>query len=69
MSKLSTLTASILCLSCPAAPADVVQSAADGALIQHHFQIAASPKDAWSALVHPEHWWPADHTWSGRTCA
>ena len=65
MSKFSTLTASILCLACPAAPADVVQSAADGALIEHHFQISASPKDAWSALVHPENWWPADHTWSG----
>ncbi len=65
MAKLAALAASVLCLACPGALAEVVQSSADGALIEHHYQIAASPKDAWSALVHPERWWPADHTWSG----
>jgi uncharacterized protein YndB with AHSA1/START domain len=65
MAKLATLAASVLCLACQAAPAEVVQSSADGALIEHRFQIAASPTDAWTALVHPEQWWPANHTWSG----
>ena len=45
--------------------AEVRQSSADGAIIEHRFQIPATPKDAWGALVHPERWWPADHTWSG----
>jgi uncharacterized protein YndB with AHSA1/START domain len=65
MAKLTALAASMLCLACPPAPAEVVQSSADGALIQHRFQVAAIPSDAWSVLVHPERWWPADHTWSG----
>ena len=48
-----------------AAVAEVKQSAADGAIIEHHFQVSASPDVAWSALTHPERWWPSDHTWSG----
>lgn len=47
------------------ATADVKQSAADGALIEHRFQIAAPPAAAWQVLLHPERWWPKDHTWSG----
>jgi uncharacterized protein YndB with AHSA1/START domain len=47
------------------APAEVKQSSPDGALIEHRFHINASPDIAWAALVHPERWWPADHTWSG----
>lgn len=52
-------------MTCPVAPAEVLQSSADGAVIQHRFSIPGSPADAWSVLVHPEHWWPAEHTWSG----
>lgn len=48
-----------------AASAAVVQSSPDGAIIEHHFTIAAEPAAAWDALVHPDLWWPADHTWSG----
>ena len=48
-----------------AADAAIMQSSADGAIIEHHFQIQASPQAAWIALVHPELWWPSDHTWSG----
>ncbi len=56
----------ILALSATtAAIAEVRQSSADGAIIEHRFQIAATTKDAWAALIHPERWWPADHTWSG----
>jgi uncharacterized protein YndB with AHSA1/START domain len=47
------------------AAAEVQQSAPDGALIEHRFRIAATPAAAWQTLVHPERWWPADHTWSG----
>ena len=49
----------------PPAYAEVVQSAPDGALIEHHFQVRATPAEAWQSLIHPERWWPEDHTWSG----
>jgi uncharacterized protein YndB with AHSA1/START domain len=44
---------------------EVRQAAADSAVVEHHYQIAASPEASWSALVHPELWWPDAHTWSG----
>ena len=47
------------------ATADVRQAAPDGAIIEHRFQISALPAATWQTLVHPERWWPADHTWSG----
>ena len=47
------------------ARSEVVQSAPDGALIEHHFLVARSAEDTWHALIHPESWWPEDHTWSG----
>lgn len=48
-----------------AAHAEVKQSAADGFIVEHKFQIAATPAQAWQALGHPERWWPKNHTWSG----
>jgi len=47
------------------AHAELKQSAADGFLVEHRYQIGAPPDRAWAALVHPERYWPADHTWSG----
>ena len=43
----------------------VVQSAADGFVVEHTYRITAPPAAAWQALVHPERWWPSEHTWSG----
>ncbi len=55
----------ILLLSLAAtAHAEVKQSAADGFVIEHKYQIAATPARAWQALGHPERWWPKAHTWS-----
>jgi uncharacterized protein YndB with AHSA1/START domain len=48
-----------------ASRAAVVQSAADGFIVEHTFRIPAAPATAWQVLVHPERWWPSDHTWSG----
>ncbi len=45
--------------------AELTQSGPDGASIRHEFQIGAAPAEAWQALLHPEKWWPDDHTWSG----
>ncbi len=63
--NLRTLAMSVALLLPLAAAAEVKQSAADGAIIVHRFQVSASPDVAWAALTHPERWWPADHTWSG----
>ena len=48
-----------------AATAEVLQSSPDAITLEHRYPIAATPQQAWRALVHPELWWPSDHTWSG----
>jgi uncharacterized protein YndB with AHSA1/START domain len=45
--------------------AELKQSGPDGAVVEHRYQVAATPQATWDALVHPERWWPSDHTWSG----
>lgn len=43
-----------------------VRLATPGALVvEHRFQVNATPEAAWAVLVHPERYWPNDHTWSG----
>lgn len=49
-----------------AAAAEVKLATADAMLIEHRFTIAAPAAKAWDTLVHPERYWPADHTWSGK---
>lgn len=48
-----------------AAVAEVKLATPDALVIEHRFAIAAPPAAAWSALVHPERYWPDSHTWSG----
>lgn len=48
------------------AAAEVKFAAADGFLIEHRFEIAAPAARVWESLQHPERWWPADHSWSGK---
>jgi uncharacterized protein YndB with AHSA1/START domain len=49
-----------------AAGAEVKLATADAMLIRHEFRIEAPAAKAWDTLVHPERYWPSDHTWSGR---
>jgi uncharacterized protein YndB with AHSA1/START domain len=49
-----------------ATAAEVKLGAPDGMLIVHEYRITASAEKAWESLVHPERWWPEDHTWSGK---
>jgi uncharacterized protein YndB with AHSA1/START domain len=49
-----------------ASGAEVKSAAADAFLIEHRFTVAAPAATVWEALLHPERWWPADHTWSGK---
>jgi uncharacterized protein YndB with AHSA1/START domain len=47
------------------AGAEVKFAAPDGFLIERHYSVAAPAARVWESLMHPEDWWPADHTWSG----
>lgn len=60
------ILASALVLAPCCAGAEVKFAAADGFLIEHRYTIAAPAAKVWETLLHPERWWPADHTWSGK---
>jgi len=63
----SGFLAGVVCSLMPlASAAEVKLAAPDGMLIVHQFQIAAPAAKAWESLVHPERWWPEDHSWSGK---
>jgi uncharacterized protein YndB with AHSA1/START domain len=47
------------------AGAEIRQASPDGVIFEHRFELSAAPADAWAVLVHPERYWPNDHTWSG----
>jgi uncharacterized protein YndB with AHSA1/START domain len=49
-----------------AAGAEVKSAAPDSFLIEQRYAIAAPAAKVWQSLQHPERWWPADHTWSGK---
>lgn len=64
---MKAVLAGVLATALPgAALAEVKSAAADGFLIEHRFTIAAPAATVWESLLHPERWWPADHTWSGK---
>ena len=48
-----------------ASAAEIKFATAEGFLIEHRFTLAAPAEKVWDALLHPEDWWPSDHTWSG----
>jgi uncharacterized protein YndB with AHSA1/START domain len=58
------LVAAALCLLSQDGRAELRHAAPDGALIEHRYALTVAPEQAWQALVHPERWWPEDHTWS-----
>ena len=64
MMRTATLALLAVLASAPVQAA-LEHAADDGFVVRHEYSIAASPEIAWTALVHPELWWPEDHTWSG----
>ena len=64
MIKRALAAAVLACAAMPAA-AEVKFAAADGFLIEYRYEIAAPAQRVWDTLLHPEDWWPSDHTWSG----
>jgi uncharacterized protein YndB with AHSA1/START domain len=63
--KLPVLVAALACALPGPAAAEVKSAAADSFLIEQRFSVAAPASRVWEALMHPEDWWPSDHTWSG----
>lgn len=63
--KALTLAGAALALLPAVAAAEVKAAAADGFLIEQRYAIAAPATKVWERLLHPEDWWPSDHTWSG----
>ena len=52
------------CLASPAR-AEVTQAAADHFLIGFSADVAATPTRTYEAIQQVQHWWSAEHTWSG----
>lgn len=60
------LLAGLVALAPAIACAEVKSATPESMLIEHRFTIAAPAAKVWETLLHPERWWPADHTWSGK---
>jgi uncharacterized protein YndB with AHSA1/START domain len=60
-----SIFAALACWPLAASP-EVKSAAADSFLIQQSYVIKAPAAKVWESLLHPERWWPADHTWSGK---
>lgn len=46
--------------------AEVLSSSVSGFEVQQSFAVHATPVQVWQTLIHPELWWLAEHTWSGK---
>ena len=64
--KMRVLAGLLLAAMPLGAGAEVKFAAADAFLIEQRYTIAAPAAKVWESLQHPERWWPADHTWSGK---
>jgi len=59
------LALACVCFASPAT-AEVTQASDSGFVVTRTIDLPADDvTEAWEALVHPERWWSADHTWSG----
>ena len=63
--SVSVAIASVAALLVQGAQAEVRVAAPGALVVEHRFQLSATPDAAWAVLVHPERYWPSDHTWSG----
>lgn len=65
MMRASIAAGALLALVAAIAGGEVKSAAADAMLIELRYTIAAPADKVWESLLHPEDWWPSDHTWSG----
>jgi uncharacterized protein YndB with AHSA1/START domain len=62
--KLTVLAGALVLLPL-GANAEIKSATPESILIEHRYTIAAPARKVWETLLHPEDWWPPDHTWSG----
>jgi hypothetical protein len=64
---LKSTTAIALLAATSAAPvaAEVKNADANGFVIIHNAEVAASPDVIWKRLIAPKDWWQKEHSWSG----
>ena len=60
------ILAGVVALVPLSAGAEVKSATPESMLIEHRFTIAAPAARVWEMLLHPERWWPPDHSWSGK---
>ena len=60
------VVAGFLALVPAIAGGEVKSATPDSMLIEFRYSISAPAAKVWESLKHPERWWPADHTWSGK---
>ena len=66
MSRASIAIAAVLACWPLVTLAEVKSAAADSFLIEQRYVVPAPAAKVWALLMHPERWWPANHTWSGK---
>jgi len=66
MSRIRLMIALVSACWAQAGLAEVKAAAPDSFLIEQRYVIQAPAARVWESLLHPERWWPADHTWSGK---
>ena len=62
--KFAIALAAAFGLTAHAAKAEIVQSSAHGFVTTDSIVVPQSPAEVWERLVHPEHWWNGEHSWS-----
>lgn len=62
--KTHLITAALFLLAAPA-QADIVEALPHGFEVKHELTIQAPAQRVYDALIRPELWWSASHTWSG----
>lgn len=65
MKRAAVLAAAAMVGLGSAAQAEVKQAGADHFVLAFSASVAASPAKTWTALAQVQHWWSAEHTWSG----
>jgi uncharacterized protein YndB with AHSA1/START domain len=63
--KFRFLLAAVIAFLPVSGMAEVKLASPSALLIEHRYSTTATPAAAWQVLVHPELYWPSDHTWSG----
>ena len=65
MNKSMLIAVALAAASATPAAAEVVEQGDDHFITRDSATVAATPREAWIALIRPAQWWNDSHTWSG----